>query len=90
MTNSGRKTVGHLHLNSLVGASFFTGNIKNSLLGTITEVFKDKNSGEVTIGVNYPSTGSYNRCPLEECKRYPLATMKEVERHTKGHEGYSE
>jgi len=90
MANLERKTLGELNIDSLNGASFFSGDIKNNLLATITNVFKDKKTQEIIIWVNYPSTGSSSRCSLESCKDYFLANSEEVKATTKEYKGYSE
>jgi len=90
MTNLERKTLGELSLDSLKGAYFFSGDIKNNLLATITNVFQDKKTKEVTIWVNYPSTGSSFRYTLESCKNYFLANHEEARAATKGCKEYSE
>ena len=90
MVNLERKTVEDFYIVSLKGVSFFSGNIENKLLGTITDVSKDKKSGNVEICITYPSTGSSSRQPLESCKNYLLATQEEVEIARERFREYSE
>jgi len=90
MGNLERKTLGELSLASLEGTSFFSGNIENNSLATITGVIEDKQSKEIIICVNYPSTGSSSRYPLESCKKYFIANSEEVNAATKKCKGCSE